>query len=218
MKIIAKYHGAFGLKFGVPKQSGLVPELKGTIVFEPKYRNPDALRGIEDFEYIWLIWGFSANKHDTTSPTVRPPLLGGNERLGVFATRSPFRPNPIGLSSVKIESVEMDNEKGPFIRVKGADLMDGTPIYDIKPYIEYVDSHTGIRSGFVDSHPMKKLSVHIPEGIANQYVKDDYEALKKTLELDPRPHYHKDSQKVYGMLFKGKDIHFRVDGDDLFVI
>src|SRR5574344_234486 len=218
MKIIAKYHGAFGLKFGVPKQSGLVPELKGTIVFEPKYRNPDALRGIEDFEYIWLIWGFSANKHDTTSPTVRPPLLGGNERLGVFATRSPFRPNPIGLSSVKIESVEMDTAKGPFIRVKGAPLIDGTPIYAIKPYIEYVDSHTGIRSGFVDSHPMKKLSVHIPEGIANQYVKDDYEALKKTLELDPRPHYHKDSQKVYGMLFKGKDIHFRVDGDDLFVI
>ena len=156
---IAHFHSPFASKFGVPKQSGLAPDLRGTIVFEPEWRNADALRGIEEFDYLWLIWAFSANRHQAVSPVVRPPVLGGNVRMGVFATRSPFRPNPLGLSSVKLDHVEWATSKGPVIHVMGADLMDGTPIFDIKPYVAYADCHEGVRSGFVDSHPMQRLTV-----------------------------------------------------------
>ena len=159
---IAHFHSPFASKFGVPKQSGLAPDLRGTIVFEPEWRNADALRGIEEFDYLWLIWAFSANRHQAVSPVVRPPVLGGNVRMGVFATRSPFRPNPLGLSSVKLDHVEWATSKGPVIHVMGADLMDGTPIFDIKPYVAYADCHEGVRSGFVDSHPMQRLTVVVP--------------------------------------------------------
>ena len=156
---IAHFESPFPSKFGIPKQSGLVSELRGRIVFVPEYRNRDALRGLEDFDYIWLIWEFSANKHKANSLVVRPPLLGGNTRMGVFATRSPFRPNNLGLSSVRIDSIELDTRRGPVINVLGADLMDGTPIYDIKPYIAYADCHTDVRCGFVDNTPIRRLNV-----------------------------------------------------------
>lgn len=205
---IAHFHSPFTSKFGVPKQSGLVEELRGEIVLDKKYHTPDALRGLDGFDYLWLIWGFSANKHAAASPVVRPPVLGGNAKVGVFATRSPFRPNPLGLSSVKIVSVDFDK---CIIHVAGADLMDGTPIYDIKPYIEYADCHTSVRSGFVDTNPIKRLKVVIPIEIAELFDNDELKALRKTLELDPRPHYHKDAHKVYGMPFAGHDIHFVVE-------
>ena len=160
---IAHFRSPFTSKFGIPKQSGLVEELRGEIVFEPAFRNADYLRGIEEFDYLWLIWEFSANPHKAVSPVVRPPVLGGNERVGVFATRSPFRPNPLGLSSVKIESVEWESARGPIIHVLGAALMDGTPIFDIKPYIVYADSHANARSGFVDKRQWPKLQVVLPD-------------------------------------------------------
>src|SRR3712207_3116076 len=160
---IATFRSPFSSKFGIPKQSGLVESLEGSIVFEPGYRNADALRGLEEFDFLWLIWGFSANKHAATSPTVRPPVLGGNVRMGVWATRSPFRPNPIGLSSVRISRIDLDTSRAPIIYVLGADLMDGTPIYDIKPYVAYADSHVGVRSGFVDRTPMPRLEVERSE-------------------------------------------------------
>lgn len=207
---IAHFHSPFTSKFGIPKQSGLVAELPGTIVFVPSQRNADALRGIDDFDYLWLIWEFSANKHGATSPVVRPPVLGGNVRVGVFASRSPFRPNPLGLSSVRLERVEWETADGPVIHVKGADLMDGTPIYDIKPYVVYADSHPGARSGFVDHHPIQHLEVEFPEGIEAFFDAQQLAALRKTLALDPRPHYHQDAQKVYGMPFGGHDIRFQV--------
>lgn len=207
---IAHFHSPFTSKFGIPKQSGLVAELSGTIVFVPSQRNADALRGIDDFDYLWLIWEFSANKHGATSPVVRPPVLGGNVRVGVFASRSPFRPNPLGLSSVRLERVEWETADGPVIHVKGADLMDGTPIYDIKPYVVYADSHPEARSGFVDHHPIQHLEVEFPEGIEAFFDAPQLAALRKTLALDPRPHYHQDAQKVYGMPFGGHDIRFQV--------
>lgn len=215
---IAFFHSPFSTKFGIPKQSGLVAELEGTIVFTEPYRSDEALRGIDEFDYLWLIWGFSANKHTANSLTVRPPLLGGNTRMGVFATRSPFRPNPLGLSSVRLKSVEKNVKDGPVLHVLGADLMDGTPIYDIKPYIAYADSHEGVRSGFVDSNPIKRLHVVIPEETLRLLGAKRAEMLRKTLELDPRPHYQHDSSRVYGMPFDGHDIHFKVDGDILTVI
>ena len=215
---IAFFHSPFSTKFGIPKQSGLVAELEGTIVFTEPYRSDEALRGIDSFDYLWLIWGFSANKHTANSLTVRPPLLGGNTRMGVFATRSPFRPNPLGLSSVRLKSVEKNVKDGPVLHVLGADLMDGTPIYDIKPYIAYADSHEGVRSGFVDSNPIKRLHVVIPEETLRLLGGKRAEMLRKTLELDPRPHYQHDSSRVYGMPFDGHDIHFKVDGDILTVI
>lgn len=215
IKPIATFHSPFSSKFGIPKQSGLVEELQGEIVFESQYRNADALRGMDGFDYLWLIWGFSANKHAATSPVVRPPVLGGNEKVGVFATRSPFRPNPLGLSSVKIESVDYDNV---VIHVSGADLMDGTPIYDIKPYVPYADCHVGVRGGFTDSHPIKKLKVEIPSEIAKHFSIKQLSALRKVLELDPRPHYQKDPEKVYGMPYCGIDIRFKVSNGILKVI
>ncbi len=215
---IARFRSPFSSKFGIPKQSGLVEELKGEIIFEPQYRNVDYIRGIEGFDFLWLIWEFSANRHKANSPVVRPPVLGGNEKVGVFATRSPFRPNNIGLSSVRLERVEWESKDGPVLYVSGADLMDGTPIYDIKPYVEYADSHVGVRSGFVDSNPIRRLEVVIPEELKSLFNADVTAALIKVLELDPRPHYQNDPQKTYGMPFAGRDIHFRVEDSTLLVL
>jgi tRNA-Thr(GGU) m(6)t(6)A37 methyltransferase TsaA len=215
---VAHFRSPFTSKFGIPKQSGLVEELRGEIVFEPAFRNADYLRGFEEFDYLWLIWEFSANPHKAVSPVVRPPVLGGNERVGVFATRSPFRPNPLGLSSVKIESVEWESARGPIIHVLGADLMDGTPIFDIKPYIVYADSHADARSGFVDKRQWPKLQVVLPDELHEVFSEEQLKALRHTLELDPRPHYQNDPQKVYGMPFEGRDIHFRVNDGVLTVL
>lgn len=208
---IAYFHSPFHSKFGIPKQSGLVEELEGSIVFCPEYRNADALRGLDEFDYLWLIWGFSANKHAATSLVVRPPLLGGNEKMGVFATRSPFRPNALGLSSVRISRIETDTTRGPVITVVGADLMDGTPIYDIKPYISYADSHPEAKGGFTDTHAICRLTVVIPDCFHHLFSQSQLQALYKVLELDPRPHYHKSGQKEYGMPYMDYDVHFTVN-------
>lgn len=208
---IAYFHSPFHSKFGIPKQSGLVEELEGSIVFCPEYRNADALRGLDDFDYLWLIWGFSANKHAATSLVVRPPLLGGNEKMGVFATRSPFRPNALGLSSVRISRIETDTTRGPVITVVGADLMDGTPIYDIKPYIPYADSHPEAKGGFTDTHAICRLTVVIPDCFHHLFSQSQLQTLYKVLELDPRPHYHKSGQKEYGMPYMDYDVHFTVN-------
>lgn len=208
---IAYFHSPFHSKFGIPKQSGLVEELEGSIVFCPEYRNADALRGLDEFDYLWLIWGFSANRHAATSLVVRPPLLGGNEKMGVFATRSPFRPNALGLSSVRISRIESDTTRGPVITVVGADLMDGTPIYDIKPYIPYADSHPEAKGGFTDTHAICRLTVVIPDCFHHLFSQSQLQALYKVLELDPRPHYHKSGQKEYGMPYMDYDVHFTVN-------
>lgn len=208
---IAYFHSPFHSKFGIPKQSGLVEELEGSIVFCPEYRNADALRGLDEFDYLWLIWGFSANKHAATSLVVRPPLLGGNEKMGVFATRSPFRPNALGLSSVRISRIETDTTCGPVITVVGADLMDGTPIYDIKPYIPYADSHPEAKGGFTDTHAICRLTVVIPDCFHHLFSQSQLQALYKVLELDPRPHYHKSGQKEYGMPYMDYEVHFTVN-------
>lgn len=218
---IAYFRSSFPTKFGIPRQSGIVDELCGTIVFEPKYRNPDALRGLDGFDYLWLIWEFSANKKEGNGgwhPTVRPPLLGGNKAMGVFATRSPFRPNALGLSSVKIESIEETVADGTVIHVRGADLMDGTPIFDIKPYIAYADSHPDAHSGFVDEKPWQPLVVNIPFEISSQLPESLLPALKKVLELDPRPQYHNDPEKVYGMPFDVYDVRFRVSTENVLTV
>ena len=223
IKPIARFRSPFSSKFGIPKQAGLVAELEGQIVFEPEYRNPDFLRGMEGFDFLWLIWEFSANRHKANSPVVRPPVLGGNEKVGVFATRSPFRPNNIGLSSVRISRIEWETSKGPVVHVKGADLMDGTPIYDIKPYVVYADSHPDARSGFVDDRKWAKLDVEISEEM-KEYLKEQgltdgkIEILKEVLAQDPRPHYQKDPHKVYGMPYEGMDIHFSVSDHTLTVV
>ena len=267
IKPIAYFRSPFPEKFGIPRQAGLAPALRGRIVFEPEYRSADALRGLEGFDYLWLIWEFSANRTASASSggstaslrsapplaslrsapvppltvprvawveparlaeavafqaTVRPPRLGGNKRVGVFASRSPFRPNPLGLSSVRLESIDYDAKSpdgkpiGPVINVLGADLMDGTPIYDIKPYVEYADSHPGARSGFVDTTSWEPLEVIFPENAERAGV--DLDALKEILSLDPRPRYHDDPAKEYGMSFGGKEVRFRVDGKTLTVI
>ena len=215
---IAYFRSPFSSKFGIPKQSGLVEELEGRIVFAPEYRNADYIRGLQGFDYIWLIWEFSDNRHPSKSPVVRPPVLGGNERVGVFATRSPFRPNALGLSSVRIQRIELDSASGPVIHVLGADLMDGTPIYDIKPYIVYADCHPEARSGFVDSRSWPKLEVVIPEEIAKNYQPERLSVLRKILELDPRPHYQNDPHRIYGMPFDGTDVRFFVENGVLTVI
>ena len=173
---------------------------------------------MEDFDYLWLIWEFSANRHAATSPVVRPPLLGGNRKVGVFASRSPFRPNRLGLSSVRISEIELDATRGPLIHVLGADLMDGTPIYDIKPYVVYADSHPEARSGFVDKNAIRWLEVVVPDAVAARYSSDELAALRKVLSLDPRPHYQDNPEKVYGMMYAGKDVKFRVEGDVLTVV
>ena len=214
---IAYFHSPFGSKFGVPKQSGLVEELEGWIEFVPEYHDADMLRGIEDFDYLWLVWHFSANPHKATSPLVRPPLLGGNEKVGVFASRSPFRPNALGLSSVRLVRIDYGAKNGPLLFVRGADLMDATPIFDIKPYVGLADSHPDARCGFVDKNAIRRLRVHIPEDVGERFSATQLSALRKVLELDPRPHYHHDGAKVYGMPYLGFDVKFRVEGDVLTV-
>jgi len=199
-------------KFGIPRQSGLVSELTGRIVFEPAYRKIEAIRGLEAFDYLWLIWEFSANRSAAKSLTVRPPRLGGNRRMGVFATRSPFRPNNLGLSCVRLERIEEHPGLGPVIFVGGVDLMDGTPIYDIKPYVPYADSHPDARGGFVDDTTWQELEVCLPDNLAAIFDSRQAEALRRTLALDPRPRYHDDASRVYGMPFAGYDVRFRVEG------
>ena len=209
---IAHIRTEFSEKFGIPRQSGLAGALRGTLVFAPEYRNADALRGLEGFSHLWLIWEFSANssKRDW-QPTVRPPRLGGNERMGVFATRSPFRPNPLGLSCVEIESIEPDTPDGPLIHVRGADLMDGTPVYDIKPYIKYADARPHAVCGYVDALDERKLKVVIPQELSSRVEdKTVLDALVQTLSLDPRPSYHDDPEREYGMSFAGMNVRFKV--------
>ena len=220
---VAVFHSPFNSKFGIPKQSGIVGALKGEIVFLPAYRNPDALRGLEAFDYLWLIWEFSANRHRANSLMVRPPRLGGNEKVGVFASRSPFRPNGLGLSSVKIETIEWETSRGPIIHVLGADLMDGTPIYDVKPYITYADAHVDARSGFVDRQQWKRLDVVIGSEAQDFLLSHGFDAarideLKSVLAEDPRPQYQDDPDKIYGMPFAGIDVHFQVRGNVLTVL
>ena len=214
---IAHFRSPLKSKFGIPRQSGLAESLIGSIVFEPPYRHMEALRGIEDFDYLWLIWEFSANPQRPTL-TVRPPRLGGNQRMGVFATRSPFRPNGLGLSCVRFDRIEEDPKLGPVIYVKGADLMDGTPIYDIKPYVVYADSHPEARSGFVDQTAWKMMEVEIPERLALLFSSTDLETLRQTLALDPRPSYHDYPQRIYGMPFGDYDVRFRVGDDTVTVV
>lgn len=218
MHVIATMHSAFPTKFGIPRQSGLVSELQSTIVFEPEYRNPDALRGIEGFSHLWLVWSFSKAVRKTWSPTVRPPRLGGNTRMGVFATRSPFRPNALGLSSVRLDRVELDPALGPVLHVSGADLMDGTPIFDIKPYLPYTDSHPQATGGFTDGLAHAPLTVECSPALLEHIPADSREGLLGVLAGDPRPRYQEDPQRVYGLSFAGRNVKFTVDGDRLTVI
>jgi len=214
---IARMKNSFSEKFGIPRQSGLVPELRGYITFEPEYRNPDALRGLEGFSHIWLLWGFSAVKGKSWSPTVRPPKLGGNRRMGVFATRSPFRPNSIGLSCVKIDRIELDSPEGPVLHVLGADLMDGTPIYDIKPYLPQADCHPEAIGGFAEAAAGQTLKVQIPGELLPLLPFEEWEILRRLLVEDPRPGYQQDPERVYGMCYGGVNVKFTVSGDRLTV-
>ena len=218
MKIIARIRTDFPEKFGIPRQAGLVPELMAKIVFEPEFRDPNALRGIEDWSHLWLIWQFSEAIREDWSPTVRPPRLGGNERVGVFATRSPFRPNPIGLSSVKLESVKTEDGLGTVLYVSGADLMDGTPIYDIKPYLAYTDSHPDASGGFAAEVFGHSLEVDFPAELLERLPEEKREAAIGMLSNDPRPAVQHDPERIYGLLFAGVEIKFRVDGNKLFVV
>ena len=215
--VIARMHSDFDQKFGIPRQSGLVEELESTIVFEPEFRNPDALRGLEGFSHLWIVWEFSKARREGWSPTVRPPRLGGNQRLGVFATRSPFRPNPIGLSCVKLVGVEQTEEHGWVIRVAGADLLNGTPIYDIKPYLPYADCKPEAIGGFASAPKEATLAVHIPAEFVEKIPAEKLEAVRGVLAQDPRPSYQDDPERVYGMGFGGMEIKFKVDGDNLTV-
>ena len=215
---IAFFRSPFTSKFGIPRQSGIVSELRGKILFTNDYAQADALRGLEEYDYLWLIWEFSGNPHEQQGLTVRPPRLGGNERVGVFASRSPFRPNRLGLSCVYINKVEMTEKEGPVIFVKGADLMDGTPIYDIKPYVTYADSHPEARSGFVDQTTWEPLKVVLPQEMAACFSDEEQKGLRQVLAQDPRPRYHDDAERVYGMPFAGKDVRFRVENGVLTVV
>lgn len=218
MNIIARMESDFTTKFGIPRQSGLVQELHSTIVFEPEYRNSDALRGLQDYSHLWIIWQFSEAVRDEWSPTVRPPRLGGNTRMGVFATRSPFRPNAIGLSCVKILSIENTKDLGPIIHVAGADLMSGTPILDIKPYIPYADCHPEASGGFTDSARDFLLDVQFPDHLLELFPQDKRDALIGVLSHDPRPSYQKDCSRIYGLEFSGFNIRFRVEDNKLIVL
>ena len=207
---VAHVRSDFGSKFGIPRQSGIVPELVSYVVFEEGFRSPEALRGLEGFDYIWLIWEFSANRREGWSPTVRPPRLGGNKRVGVFASRSPFRPNPVGLSCVRLEKIEENEELGPVLHIAGADLMDGTPVFDIKPYLPYVDSHPEAQEGFTGMTRRHRLEVEIPEQWLAMVPEEKREALTGILANDPRPSYQHDPARVYGFSYAGLEVRFTV--------
>lgn len=216
--VIARIRSDFHTKFGIPRQSGLVESLQAEVIFEPAYRSAEAVRGLEDFSHIWLLWQFSQAVRDSWSPTVRPPRLGGNRRLGVFASRSPFRPNPIGLSCVRLEGVELGGGQGPILHVRGADLLDGTPIYDIKPYIPYADAHPEAAGGFTDTAVRRRLTVDCPGHLLRLAPEAKRQALLGILAEDPRPSYQDDPQRVYGLAFAGTDVRFTVSGDTLTVV
>jgi len=217
MQIIARIKSDFSEKFGIPRQSGLVEQLRATIIFEPEFRNADALRGLEDFSHLWLIWQFSKAVREDWTPTVRPPRLGGNTRMGVFATRSPFRPNAIGLSSVRIMGIEQTEQYGPVIHVGGADLLDGTPIFDIKPYIPYSDSHPNATGGFTDNAQDFLLDINFPSTLLQKIPENKREALIGVLSHDPRPSYQNDPDRIYGLAFAGYNIQFKVVDNILIV-
>lgn len=218
IKVIARIQTDFPSKFGIPRQSGLIDSLEGRIVFEPEYRNEAAVKGLESYSHLWLIWQFSEVADKDWSPTVRPPRLGGNTRIGVFATRSPFRPNHLGLSAVRLQRVEMDEKLGPVIYVRGADLMDNTPIVDIKPYIPYADSYPEASSGVFQEVEKIRLQVEIPPELLDRIPAENLEALKEVLAEDPRPSYQKDPERIYGLSFARLNIRFRVENDCLMVI
>ena len=218
LKVIAHIRTDLPEKFGVPRQSGLIPELTGKIVFEPEYRSKDALRGLEDFSHLWLVWQFSRATREDWSPLVRPPRLGGNEKMGVFATRSPFRPNAIGLSCVELEKVEVDRDLGPVIHVRGVDLMDGTPIFDIKPYLPYADCRTEATGGWTDALARPQLKVEFPAEVLEKVPEEHREAVRAVLEADPRPRYQDDPQRIYGLTFAKRNIKFRVEDSTLYVV
>ena len=215
---VARMRSDFATKFGIPRQSGLVQDLRSTIVFEPKYRNPEALRGIEGYDYLWLIWQFSEAVREEWSPTVRPPRLGGNARMGVFATRSPFRPNSLGLSCVRLLEVEHTQEFGTVLHVGGADLMDGTPMFDVKPYVPYADSHPDAKGGFTDGAGEYLLQVDFPQTLLEKLPEEKRSAAVGVLSHDPRPSYQRKPGRIYGLNFAGWDIRFTVDGDILTVV
>ena len=218
IQVIARMRSDFPTKFGIPRQSGLVEELRSTIVFEPEFRNADALRGIEGYSHLWLIWQFSEAVRTEWSPTVRPPRLGGNVRMGVFATRSPFRPNSLGLSSVRLLGVEQTENEGTVIHVAGADLMDGTPIFDIKPYIPYGDCHPDATGGFTDTAGEFLLNVNFPEELLQKLPEKKRSAAIGVLSHDPRPSYQRKPDRIYGLNFAGFDIRFTVQDDQLTVV
>lgn len=219
MKPIAHILTDFQTKFGVPRQSGLIPSLMARIVFEPEYRVADAFRGLDGFSHLWLIWDFSEAHRTAWSPTVRPPRLGGNQRMGVFATRSPFRPNPIGLSSVELVKIELNTPEGPVLWVRGADLMNNTPIFDIKPYLAFTDSHPEASGGYTDqTRQQEPLQVEIPPSVCARFGESQLEALREVLAHDPRPHYQQDPDRIYGMDFAGITVRFKVDGNRLRVV
>ena len=217
MKIIGHIRTDFPSKFGIPRQSGLIETLKGKIILEPEYRNPQVYKGIEQFSHIWLLWEFSEAQKEHWSATVKPPRLGGKTRMGVFATRAPFRPNNIGLSCVKLDRVEMDEKDGPVLWVAGVDLLDGTPIYDIKPYIPLTDCHPEASEGYTKETKIHELKVEFPEELLNQYQEEKRQAVLGILAQDPRPTYFQDPERVYGVPFAGFDVKFKVDGDTLVV-
>lgn len=217
IKPIAYIKSPFPAKFGIPRQPGLVPDLRAEIIFEPEYRIPEALRGLDDYSHIWLIWEFHKAVRDKWSPTVRPPRLGGNKRIGVFATRSPFRPNSIGISVVELEKIEFDIPNGPVIHVKGADLMDNTPIYDIKPYLPHIDSIPYAKAGFSEKAALHNLNVIIPDEILDRIPQIQTETLKAVLAQDPRPGYQRNNEREYGFFYAGMEIKFKVNGNVLTV-
>jgi len=218
LRIIARIQNDFPTKFGIPRQSGLVEELSARVVFEPEYRNAEAVRGLDGFSHIWLIWGFSKARRETWSPTVRPPRLGGNRRMGVFATRSPFRPNPIGLSSVRLCGIESHPELGPVLQIRGADLMDGSPIYDIKPYLPYTDSHADAADGFAGAVEASKLEVSLGAEDRRLLGEEKSRELTGLLRQDPRPSYQEDPERIYGMKFAGFEVKFTVEENRLTVL
>lgn len=217
MKIIAKIYTEFDEKFGIPRQSGIVDETVGRIVFEPEYRNDDALRGIEGYSHLWVIWMFSKAKREVWQPTVRPPRLGGNRRMGVFATRSPYRPNPIGLSSVRLLGVEHTENEGTVLIVSGADILSGTPIFDLKPYLKYTDSHPDAKGGFADEVKDYKIEVDFAEDVRRSLSEEEMKKLAAILEQDPRPSYKAEDERSYGMKYCGKEVTFKYENGKLLV-